>query len=118
LLLRCRGLGRSSDLLVIGSSCRDLLIVEVLRQACHRTGTALTEAVSPHLPFEGDVGRVLSGKVRDRRWLACAANSMAIIAALNSACGAAHFRKLLALFDERRVRSPQRQERRFDPCIV
>src|SRR5208283_2940017 len=105
-----RGLGRSSDLLVIGSCCRDLLVVEILCQAGHRTRAALSEATPPHSPFEGDVGRILSGKIRNRGWLACAVNSMAIIACLNSVCGAAHFRKLLALRDERRVGSPQRQE--------
>src|SRR5262245_5433614 len=118
LLLQCRDLGGSSHLLVIGRDRRDFLLVEQLRDLGHLVGTVLAEAALPHSQFERDVRSVLAREVWNRRRLAYAARSMAIVAGLNPPLGAAHFRELLAQLDECRARLAPRQGRRVGRVIV
>ena len=84
----------------------------------HRVGAALAESELPHLQLKGDVMRVLSGEVGDRRGLAGAVRSVAIVAGLKILRGIADPRELFTPRDQRWICTRQGQEGTRDACVI
>ena len=70
----------------IAAICRS---IELLGDERHRIRAALAKAALPHLQFERDILRVLSGKVRNRGRNPGAVRAVAVVAHLNDFGGIA-----------------------------